>query len=430
MPPIFYSILSLLFLFFYRKYILSPSHILRSLILSISGLSLSGPVDARKLPSFSISDTRKHSQFNLPTHNSVHKIEIMDHAEQERRAHEYISALEEERRKIQVFHRELPLCLQLVTEAIDNYKQLMMTELVYPSRSECEETSNDSPVLEEFIPLKRCSSSEEEKSKEKDDESGKKPDWLKSVQLWNPSPDPPPKEDPPPKPSIVETKKSGGAFHPFEKEKPTMAMTPMSDHSASSTAEKCSSGRGGEEKEGQSNRKARRCWSPELHRRFLHALQQLGGSHAATPKQIRELMKVDGLTNDEVKSHLQKYRLHTRRPASTIQNCTSSSQPPQFVVVGGILFQPPEYSAAAATSSAVQPNEASTSVTTNNIYAPIATLPHQHGNSLHQRPAVGPMQSDGRGSPEERSSLAYGNVNSNSPTTSTSSHTTTTSPEL
>lgn len=25
----------------------------------------------------------------------------------------------------------------------------------------------------------------------------------------------------------------------------------------------------------------------------------------ATPKQIRELMQVDGLTNDEVKSHLQ-----------------------------------------------------------------------------------------------------------------------------
>jgi len=25
----------------------------------------------------------------------------------------------------------------------------------------------------------------------------------------------------------------------------------------------------------------------------------------ATPKQIREFMKVDGLTNDEVKSHLQ-----------------------------------------------------------------------------------------------------------------------------
>lgn len=29
------------------------------------------------------------------------------------------------------------------------------------------------------------------------------------------------------------------------------------------------------------------------------------GSAAATPKQIRELMKVNGLTNDEIKSHLQ-----------------------------------------------------------------------------------------------------------------------------
>lgn len=28
----------------------------------------------------------------------------------------------------------------------------------------------------------------------------------------------------------------------------------------------------------QAPRKARRCWSPELHRRFVNALQQLGGS--------------------------------------------------------------------------------------------------------------------------------------------------------
>ena len=31
----------------------------------------------------------------------------------------------------------------------------------------------------------------------------------------------------------------------------------------------------------------------------------LGHFAVATPKQIRELMQVDGLTNDEVKSHLQ-----------------------------------------------------------------------------------------------------------------------------
>jgi SHAQKYF class myb-like DNA-binding protein len=30
----------------------------------------------------------------------------------------------------------------------------------------------------------------------------------------------------------------------------------------------------------------------------------------ATPKQIREMMKVDGLTNDEVKSHLQVIYAH------------------------------------------------------------------------------------------------------------------------
>ena len=29
----------------------------------------------------------------------------------------------------------------------------------------------------------------------------------------------------------------------------------------------------------QTSRKQRRCWSTELHRRFLNALQQLGGSH-------------------------------------------------------------------------------------------------------------------------------------------------------
>ncbi|CAI9781892.1 unnamed protein product [Fraxinus pennsylvanica] len=52
-------------------------------------------------------------------------------------------------------------------------------------------------------------------------------------------------------------------------------------------------------------RKQRRCWSLELHRRFVNALQQLGGEQVATPKQIRDLMQVDGLTNDEVKSHLQ-----------------------------------------------------------------------------------------------------------------------------
>lgn len=40
----------------------------------------------------------------------------MDYAPIVRTSHEYVEALEEERRKIQVFQRELPLCLELVTQ--------------------------------------------------------------------------------------------------------------------------------------------------------------------------------------------------------------------------------------------------------------------------------------------------------------------------
>ncbi|CAF1929157.1 unnamed protein product [Brassica napus] len=49
----------------------------------------------------------------------------------------------------------------------------------------------------------------------------------------------------------------------------------------------------------------RRKWSEDLHRRIIDALQKIGGSQVAIPKQIRDIMKVDGLTNDEVKGHLQ-----------------------------------------------------------------------------------------------------------------------------
>ncbi|XP_045833013.1 myb family transcription factor EFM-like isoform X2 [Trifolium pratense] len=93
----------------------------------------------------------------------------------------------------------------------------------------------------------------------------------------------------------------------------------------------------------QTSRKQRRCWSPELHRRFVNALQKLGGTQA-TPKQIRELMQVDGLTNDEVKSHLQKYRLHTRRVPATSGN-------ESVVVLGGLWMSQEQYNDSSKGSS-------------------------------------------------------------------------------
>ncbi|KAJ1297940.1 hypothetical protein BS78_01G417100 [Paspalum vaginatum] len=397
-----------------------------------------------------------------------------------RRCREYLLALEEERRKIQVFQRELPLCLDLVTKTIEGMRSHM---------DGCEETLSDrGPVLEEFMPLKpslslSSSDSEEHETaaheattttdgvgKKKEDRrllpppEAKKamPDWLQSVQLWSQKPQQQPSSPGkypvlPHRPVALNATRAWGAFQPFEKAKraepPASSSTTAAASSAvvgdscdmaatnTDTAEKHSDGKetskhaasdkgkkgGSKDKEaGQSseapNRKPRRCWAPELHRRFLQALQQLGGSHVATPKQIRELMKVEGLTNDEVKSHLQKYRLHTRRPTSTTaQSRSAGATPPvpQFVVVGGIWVPPPEYAAVAAAAAVAQPQvhlAGDASGTANKVYAPVAaTLPSglQHTNS-QQEQRQSSRCSEGRRS---------GDASSDSPAVSSSSRT-------
>ncbi|XP_027181004.1 two-component response regulator-like APRR2 isoform X2 [Coffea eugenioides] len=53
-------------------------------------------------------------------------------------------------------------------------------------------------------------------------------------------------------------------------------------------------------------------WTPELHKKFVQAVEQLGIDQAI-PSRILELMKVEGLTRHNVASHLQqKYRMHRR----------------------------------------------------------------------------------------------------------------------
>eukprot|EP00249_Psilotum_nudum_P023499 c28896_g5_i1 orf=629-2857(+) len=53
-------------------------------------------------------------------------------------------------------------------------------------------------------------------------------------------------------------------------------------------------------------------WSVDLHQQFVTAVNQLG-IDKAVPKRILELMNVQGLTRENVASHLQKYRLYLKR---------------------------------------------------------------------------------------------------------------------
>ncbi|KAK7388344.1 hypothetical protein VNO78_23159 [Psophocarpus tetragonolobus] len=68
-----------------------------------------------------------------------------------------------------------------------------------------------------------------------------------------------------------------------------------------------------ESEEPSNNKKPRLVWDAELHSKFLAAINQLG-IDKAFPKKILDLMNVEGLTRENVASHLQKYRLGLKKP--------------------------------------------------------------------------------------------------------------------
>ncbi|KAM0922796.1 hypothetical protein ACQ4PT_005961 [Festuca glaucescens] len=77
---------------------------------------------------------------------------------------------------------------------------------------------------------------------------------------------------------------------------------------------------------GRGEKKARMVWTPSLHHRFVEAVEHLG-EKGAVPKAIVRLMNVDGLTRENVASHLQKYRLYLKRSRN---HGVTATQPPQM----------------------------------------------------------------------------------------------------
>lgn len=69
---------------------------------------------------------------------------------------------------------------------------------------------------------------------------------------------------------------------------------------------------GNDNEDPATQKKPRVVWSIELHKKFVTAVHQLG-LEKAVPKRILDLMNVEGLTRENVASHLQKYRLFLKR---------------------------------------------------------------------------------------------------------------------
>ena len=93
---------------------------------------------------------------------------------------------------------------------------------------------------------------------------------------------------------------------------------PNSSEFDSSSAELGGGGGGGggggaaSEEPARTLKRPRLVWTPQLHKRFVDAVAHLGIKNAV-PKTIMQLMSVDGLTRENVASHLQKYRLYLKR---------------------------------------------------------------------------------------------------------------------
>lgn len=98
-------------------------------------------------------------------------------------------------------------------------------------------------------------------------------------------------------------------------------------------------------------KKARVNWSVQLHQQFVSAVNQLGVDKAV-PKKILEIMSVQGLTRENVASHLQKYRLYLKRLSGVVpEPCPIASFQASDDGTGGTMLIQPGGKNSASTSA-------------------------------------------------------------------------------
>ncbi|XP_044506611.1 transcription factor MYBC1 [Mangifera indica] len=88
-------------------------------------------------------------------------------------------------------------------------------------------------------------------------------------------------------------------------------LAPSPPEFAAENSAELGSGAGSDEP-ARTLKRPRLVWTPQLHKRFVDAVAHLGIKNAV-PKTIMQLMSVEGLTRENVASHLQKYRLYLKR---------------------------------------------------------------------------------------------------------------------
>ncbi|KAJ0251126.1 Transcription factor HHO5 [Hirschfeldia incana] len=190
----------------------------------------------------------------------------------------YVGKLEEERKKIDVFKRELPLCMLLLNEAIERLKG-------------------------EASSVMMASNGEFDVGQGAKSESDNKKNWMSSAQLWISNSNSTNKEEG--DRCLTETPfqtcnnlNQGGAFMPFNPPPPPVPLSLMTQPSdmmmmdCSRTEQNhqfsrlCIQSHHHIQKKDQ-----RRRWSQDLHRRFVDALQRIGGSQDQWQHQSRLEMR-------------------------------------------------------------------------------------------------------------------------------------------